>query len=209
HLKERKKSKSKRDRPAIPLREIKTLDESAMYLTYLTDEGVQSVLLPDEDNNIWMPKEGWPSKLYLSRPGHKILTEEQLKQEEFESEIKRLREENKKMKEDIEKLKPKVDESWKLKGNIPTFRNFKSTCHDKRIPSKEINSANFKQWKSTGNIDSFQREESRSSSTASSGYNRPSDHFECANNRRNNYHPYSKNSDGYSWSKGDFYDDDY
>jgi len=114
HLKERKKSKSnKRDRPAILLREIKMLDESAMYLTYLTDEGVQSVLLPDEDHNIWMPKEGWPSNFYLSKPGHKILTKEQAKKEEFDSKIKRLREENKKMKEDIEKLKPKVDELWK------------------------------------------------------------------------------------------------
>ena len=209
HLTEKKKSKSKREKPTIPLRELKLLDETCMYLAYLTDEGTQTVLLPDENQLIWMPKGGWPSKLYLSKPGHKILTEEQSKKEELESQLNKLREENKKMREDIDRLMPKVDELWKLKGNIPTFRDFKKTCHEKHIPSNQINKANFKHWKSTGNLDSSKREESRGSSTSSSGYNRPSDKFEYANNGRHNYHPYSKNNDGYFWNKDDSYDDHY
>ena len=50
----------------------------------------------------------------------------------------------------IGKLTPRVNELWKLKGNFPNFRNLKMTCHDKNIPSKEINNANTKERKSTG-----------------------------------------------------------
>ena len=95
-----------------------------MYLAYKKDSGKEGLIIADKSGLFYPPSKGWPSKLYVSRPGDRIMSKEERKRVELEQKVDRLEMQVKTLKDDHEKLVARVD-SLSKKGNGPSYFDFK------------------------------------------------------------------------------------